>query len=298
MHSPKVRAVIQAFFVTFLWSSSWVLIKFGLHDIPALTFAGLRYFLAFLCLLALALRTRSRVVFATMAGRHWRQLAYFGLIQITLTQGAQFVSLAYLSPATVSLILSFTPALVAVMGAAWLGERVGALRCAGIAIFLCGAVVYLWPVDSRGSPNVAMGLAASAVALLANAGQTLYGRAINRPGAVSSLLITTVSMGFGSVTLLMAGLGIQGMSRLELKDWMFVCWLAVVNTAVAFTLWNQALRFLRAVEASLINNSMLIEIAALAYVFLGEQLTLAQIVGIAVASIGILTAQIAGARSM
>ena len=49
--SSHVTAVFQALFVTFLWSTSWVLIKIGLEDIPALTFAGLRYGLAFLCLL-------------------------------------------------------------------------------------------------------------------------------------------------------------------------------------------------------------------------------------------------------
>ena len=41
---------LQALFVTFLWSTSWVLIKFGLQDIPAISFAGLRYALAFLLL--------------------------------------------------------------------------------------------------------------------------------------------------------------------------------------------------------------------------------------------------------
>ena len=40
--SPQFKAVLQALFVTFLWSTSWVFIKFGLVDIPALTFAGLR----------------------------------------------------------------------------------------------------------------------------------------------------------------------------------------------------------------------------------------------------------------
>jgi drug/metabolite transporter (DMT)-like permease len=37
--------------VTFLWSTSWVLIKIGLRgDLPPITFAGLRYGLATLCL--------------------------------------------------------------------------------------------------------------------------------------------------------------------------------------------------------------------------------------------------------
>ena len=49
--SPHTRAVLQALLVTFLWSTSWVLIKIGLADIPALTFAGLRYVLALLVLI-------------------------------------------------------------------------------------------------------------------------------------------------------------------------------------------------------------------------------------------------------
>ena len=39
--------MLQALLVTFLWSTSWVLIKIGFADIPPLTFAGLRYTLAF-----------------------------------------------------------------------------------------------------------------------------------------------------------------------------------------------------------------------------------------------------------
>ena len=54
--SPHHRAVLQALFVTFLWSISFVLIKFGLEDIPPLLFAGLRYMLAFLVLLPLLWR--------------------------------------------------------------------------------------------------------------------------------------------------------------------------------------------------------------------------------------------------
>jgi len=36
-----LQAVVQALFVVFLWATSWVLIKVGLEEIPALTFAGL-----------------------------------------------------------------------------------------------------------------------------------------------------------------------------------------------------------------------------------------------------------------
>ena len=41
--SSHVRAVLQALFITCLWSTWWVIINLSLKDIPALTFAGLRF---------------------------------------------------------------------------------------------------------------------------------------------------------------------------------------------------------------------------------------------------------------
>ena len=52
------RAVWAALLVTVLWSSSWVLIRIGLDDegLPPITFAGLRYTVAALVLIAWARR--------------------------------------------------------------------------------------------------------------------------------------------------------------------------------------------------------------------------------------------------
>ena len=52
MFSSHTMALLQALLVTFIWSLSWVFIKIGLQGIPPITFAGLRYVLAFTCLLA------------------------------------------------------------------------------------------------------------------------------------------------------------------------------------------------------------------------------------------------------
>ncbi len=49
--SSHGRAVLEALLVTFLWSTSWILMRIGLREIPALTFAGLRYTIAALVLL-------------------------------------------------------------------------------------------------------------------------------------------------------------------------------------------------------------------------------------------------------
>lgn len=73
---------------------------------------------------------------------------------------------------------------------------------------------------------------------------------------------------------------------------MIIFWLAVVNTAIAFTLWNKSLQTLIAVESSIINSTMLPQIAILAWVFLGEALNLRQILGLGLVTIGIIIVQV------
>jgi drug/metabolite transporter (DMT)-like permease len=89
------------------------------------------------------------------------------------------------------------------------------------------------------------------------------------------------------------GLATQGLPHLSWKSWGIIAWLAAINTAFAFTLWNHTLRRLTAVESSLINNTMLIQIALLAWVFLGESLSPKGITGIVVAAAGVLLVQLA-----
>jgi len=67
-----------------------VLIKIGLRDLPALTFAGMRYCLAFLCQLLLALRPTLRVALAGLRWQDWARLIMPGLLFYAVTQGLYF----------------------------------------------------------------------------------------------------------------------------------------------------------------------------------------------------------------
>jgi drug/metabolite transporter (DMT)-like permease len=73
-----------------------------------------------------------------------------------------------------------------------------------------------------------------------------------------------------------------------------IAWLAVVNTAIAFTLWNRTLRTLTAAESSVLNGTMLVQVALLAWLFLDENLTLRQVAGMALAGVGAVAVQIRG----
>lgn len=288
--SAHTRAVLQALFVTFLWATSWVLIKIGLEDIPALSFAGLRYTLAFLVLLPAVLRPKHLGALRHLPGKMWLQLIVLGLLFYAITQGAQFVGLAYLPAITVNLLLSFTAILVAFLGIVTLGERPTAGQWFGSALYLAGVLIYFYPVAL--SAGQAFGFAVVLVGVLANALSAILGRSVNRDLSLPPAVVTVVSMGIGGLALLISGVAVQGLPRLSLSSWAIVLWLAVVNSAFAFTLWNQTLRTLSAMESSIINNTMLIQIAILAWLFLGEEPTPPEIAGMVLAGLGTLIVQL------
>ncbi|MBK9098817.1 MAG: EamA family transporter [bacterium] len=73
---------------------------------------------------------------------------------------------------------------------------------------------------------------------------------------------------------------------------LYLLWLAIINTALAFTIWNFTLRTLSAMESSIINGTMLIQIAVLAWIFLGEAISLQEGIGMLIAAAGALLVQL------
>ncbi len=284
------RAVLEALFVTLLWSSSYVLVKIGLQDIPALTFAGLRYALAAAVLVGVFAWRGDPRSLSEQSRWDWLELLALGVLLYAVTQGAQFVALQYIRAATVSLALTFTPAVVALLAVVTLEEYPDRRQLVGLAVMFVGVGAYFAPF--RLPAATLFGLAVMVAGLLANALASVVGRRLNRDRALSPLGVTTVSMAVGSGLLLTTGMAVQGLPPLGPTHWLIVAWLAVVNTAFAFTLWNRTLQRLTAVESSAINNTMIVEVALFGWVFLGESLAGFDVVGLALVGLGALVVQV------
>lgn len=290
----RLKAILLALFVTLLWSTSWVLIKIGIKDdLPAVTAAGLRYAIAFLCLLPLVLfDPAQRAKLRTIPRRTWLNLAILGLVYYSLTQGTQYLSLVYLPAATLGLLLNMTPIFVAIISSMARMEPPSAIQWGGIALTAIGALIYFLPV--RLPAAQVTGLIIGLVCVLANSWSAIMGRNVNRDSGLSPLLVTTISMGIGGLLLLAVGGVTQGFGNLDLKQWMVITWMAVINTALAFTLWNRTLKSLTAIESSVINGTMMPQIAILAWLFLQEPLSTRQIIGLVIVGVGSLVTQLRG----
>lgn len=289
--APHRRALVFALFVTVLWSSSWIIIRFGLDDegLRPLTFAGVRYGLAALVLVGVVLgrpAVRSRV--AALDAPAWARLALLGIVMYTLTQGAQFVAIDNQPAATTSLVLSMTPLAVALVAGRSLGERPRARQVIGAILVAAGASLYF----SGSLEATALGMAAAGVALASNIGASLLGRSANRDLSTSPLVTTTISMAIGSAVLVSVGIAVEGVPSITVKGALIIGWLAVVNGALAFTMWNHSLRHLTATESAVVNNTMLVQIAVLAWIFLGEGPSPVQLAGIALVTLGVTGSQL------
>lgn len=287
----KIIAVVQGLFVTVLWSSSFVIVKFGLEEIPPLTFAGLRYSFASLILLVLIFsQPKMRATLKGKTRRWWERLFIYGVVYIAATQGSQFLGLAYLPAITFSLILNMTPIIVLLLAVPWLGERPSAVETGLIILGIFGVLLYFYPLDFVGVSII--GLIVGVISLLANSFSSILGRAINRARDTPALVITGIMMSIGSVFLMLFGLITEPLTPLSITSWFYILWLAVVNTALAFTIWNRAMRVLRAIDMTLINSTMMPQIVILSIFFLGEYPNYLDWIGVILLAVSVAAVQI------
>jgi drug/metabolite transporter (DMT)-like permease len=286
----RIKAIIIALVVTTIWATSWVFIKIGLKDIPGLTFAGLRYSLATLFLLPFLLRAPVRAEMKTLSRHTWIQLVLLGIVLYAIAQGGQFLGLSYLPSVTVSLVLNLCSLFVAFISYYAIKEKPTWLQWVGVLMNLGGILFYFSPFTGLNGNFV--GWIFAGLSLIANVVGTLLGRYLNKGGRINPIITTTVSMGIGAILMLVIGILWQGLPPLSLKSIGIIVLLASVNTALCFTLWNYSQQTLTATESSIINNTMLVQIAILAWVFLGEKQGINGIIGLVMITIGALVVQI------
>ncbi|MDQ3447784.1 MAG: DMT family transporter, partial [Chloroflexota bacterium] len=257
-------AIALAIFVTFLWSTSWILIKVGLQseELEPLSFAGVRYGLAAAILLPLGLPALRRAR-PWAAGRGLvLRAAVLGLLLYAVAQGAQFAALDVLPAATVSLVLSGTPVAVALLSRRHATEAATRIQALGIAVLVAGVLLYFGLAAVPA--GALLGVAIAVVGMLATAVGAQMGRMLARDAMDSFggvVALTGVTMAIGAAVLLGAGVALEGVPRLSATGWLICGWLALVNTAFAFTIWNHTMRQLTAIESSVLNTAMVVQIA-------------------------------------
>ena len=134
------------------------------------------------------------------------------------------------------------------------------------------------------------------VGLLGFSAFGVLGREVARERRPVTIILTGIPLAVCGGILLMISIHIEGWPVLNHKAWTIVLWLASINTAFAYVLYNHALKSITALEMNVILNLSLLGTALLAWLILYESLWLVQILGIFTVIIGVILVQVKGNR--
>jgi drug/metabolite transporter (DMT)-like permease len=270
-------------------------------DMPSLRLTELRATGAFVCLavfLALTAPGRLRV-----ARDELGLLVFYGIVGFALVQWLYFVAIERL-PIGIGLLLEFTaPVLVALWARLVWHEPVRRRVWAALALALAGLclVAEVWEDVRLDTIGVVAGIvAAGALATYFLAGEHATARR-------DALSLTCLSLGVAAIfwavlqpwwsfptTQLSGETGLLGnLDDVSAPLWLLAAWMIVLGTIVPFVLVLTALRHLPATRVGVLGMLEPVLAAAVAWAWLGETLSAAQLAGGAVVIIGIVLAQTA-----
>ncbi|MEK8131826.1 DMT family transporter [Paenibacillus filicis] len=282
----RLLAVGAAVFVTLLWSSSYVLNQYAFAEgIGPFTLAGLRYGLAVAALaVTMKLHRGSPKPAAgyaadeeqkknAMGGKlTWKLYALLGLTGFVLAQGFQYAGQHVVTPTQASMMLSIGNTLMLLLvDALWLRELRSRSALLLILVAMAGVALYNYPWESGQAG--AIGIILLLFSCLGYALHTALCRYLLTKKDAAPADLVLKPMLIGAAGMLLTGLMLEGIPPLSVKLLLILLWLGPVNGAVGFTLWAWSQKHLRAYESSLLNNMMLLEVAALDIVMLGRSIT-------------------------
>jgi drug/metabolite transporter (DMT)-like permease len=267
------------------WGSTWLVIKWGLSDLPPLTAAALRFLLAGGVMAALAPWLVPREgggrppLSATVAQ---------GLCQFALNYALVYYAETVLPSGLVSVLWSVFPLLVALAGHfITKAERLRAWQWAGGSLAFSGVVVlFITDVSRISSDAIALGL----LVLLAPTAvtfSTLLSK--QRAAGASSVLLNRDSMLIGSAVLFVLALLFERDQprRFSAAALGSIAYLALVGTVFTFGVYMWLLRHLPAYLLSL--TAFVVPALALLFGALagGEALTITTVAGAALVLLGV-----------
>jgi len=282
----RVVAIGESVLATTIWASSFVFVKIGLEYMGPLTIAGFRYFLAFIVLLPFLIRKGT--IRQPISRGIWLRLFAIGISAYTVGNGALFWGLKYLPATTVSFLMSLSPLLILIAGAVWLKEIPTRWQVFGIIVSLFGSVLFFSSGLQSGEPA---GIIIVIIGLIGFMIFGILGREIAKVKQLDTITLTTIPLAIGGGFLLLIAFPLEGMPLLSTKSVGIVLWLAIVNTALAYVLYNHSLQTLTALEMNVMLNLAPLGTALLAWWLLGERLGFVQIIGMVVMIIGVIFVQ-------
>lgn len=284
--SGRTGLLLPAVFVP-LWSSGFVLARLVAPYAEPLTFLAVRFFLAFLALAAIALW---KGAIWPRSGREWRQALLAGLMIHGLYLGGVFWSVANGLPTAISALMAgMQPLLVTLLASRLLGERVSRRGALGILIGAFGTLVTLAPkLGATDAGGISSG--PLVICLLGVLAITSGSILVKQTTIAADPLTNTAVQYIGALVptaLVVPLVGGPAFDTAALPLWIGLAWSVFGMSLGAILLLLHMIR-----QGALSKVSSLFFLvpgvsALMAWIGFGESLTVMQIAGLSIATLGV-----------
>ena len=273
-NGATVKAMIALVFATLFWAGNYVVGAIAVQSISPLDLTWLRWVLAAVPLLILAQLVEKPDW--RRALRSWRRLAVLAALGVAGYVLLLYTALEYTSALSASLINAANPAVMALLAAVVLRERLGWRVVAGLVLGLFGVLLVITngSLASVFSMRFNIGDLLMLVAISVWSVYTIVGRKLDVPPITATAIQATM------VAVALAPFAIAGGVTwpAEASVGLAVVFIAVVPSIGAYVLWNLALKQVSPTTAGLYLNLVTV-FTVIISVILGAQLTLAQAIG-------------------
>ena len=288
MISSKAVAYLEAVLAATVWGASFIATKVALRDISPITIVWMRFAIG---LLILGFMVFMRKQFALPAKNDWKYFALLGFLGITFHQWLQSNGLQTSEAGTTAWIVASTPVFMAVLGWFALREKLNGRKVTGIALAFMGVLLVASrgdlssiSVGKFGAPGDVLILMSainwSIVSTLSRRGLNLY------PAGLFTFYMMAFGLVFSSILFVYGGYYTEILSP-TFDGWMGVGFLGIFCSGLAYIWWYDALQSLTTVETGVFLYIEPLVAMVVAFVILGESITIASVIGGAIILFGV-----------
>ena len=225
--------------------------------------------------------------------REWGLCVAAGVLAVPATQLAIVEGQRYLSPPIASLVVTTSPAIAAVLGAAFLRERIGRVQVAGFVLALAGvAVIVLFGAGSGADLRASDPLKAS-VAVIGPTAWAVY-TLVSKPIVARHPSMTAVGVSLIAGTVALSPLvphAVSDLGDLSAGHWGWLTYMAVGGTFAPYLLWSASLRVLEVSRTVAFMYFIPFFATVWSMLLLGSTLTVVTLLGGAIILTGVVLTQ-------
>ncbi|MCR8724751.1 DMT family transporter [Frigidibacter sp. ROC022] len=280
-----IRSLLMGLSFAFIWSSAFTSARYIVLEAPPLSSLALRFTVSGLIGIALA---RMLGQSWRLSRGQWRATVVFGLCQNALYLGFYWVAMQWVEAGLASILAATMPLIVAALGWGLYREKVPPLGLAGLVAGFAGVALIMGSRLNGGADP--LGLVFCVIGVLALAVATLSMRGASSGGNV--LMVVGLQMLIGAAALTPFALTESWTTPPSTTFIVAFAYTVLAPGLLATWIWFRLVARIGATRAATFHFLNPVFGVGIAAVLLGERMSLLDLVGVVIVTLGILAVQL------